>query len=101
VSLEDSNVLLVHAYSELIFLFRMQRFQYEATVLLALMVRRGQVIDKQFTAQVHKATTLFVGCSQGSESSASPESICFFFLYISCFVQRRGFILKVMKHQIG
>jgi uncharacterized protein VirK/YbjX len=100
VSLEDSNVLLVHAYSELIFLFRMQRFQYEATVLLALMVRRGKVIDKQFTAQVHKATTLFVGCSQGSKSSASPESICFF-VYISCFVQRRGFILKVMKHQIG
>jgi len=48
------------------------------------MVRRGHDIDKQFTAQVHYATTLFVGCTHVSESSRSPESIYFFVcVYVS------------------
>ena len=95
MSLENSNRLLVHAYSELIFLFPMRMFYHESTVVLTLMRHRGHDTDKQITAHAHKVTTLFVGCTQGSESSGSPESTIFFFCEYLVLRTKESFYFKV------
>lgn len=89
VSLEDSNRPSVHAYSELTFLFRMRRFQHEATVILVVMVRRGHDKDKQFTAQVGALGNNFI-CRLHAGFGIIRQSRINLFLFLFMYLVHRA-----------